>query len=88
MRRNQAAQRDPIAERIADRTVIPLGAYTIPEFCRAHALSETQYFKLKRQGEGPDEMLLGSRRKGISVEAAARWRRKREEALTLHAAAE
>ena len=54
-------------------------AYSIREFCAAHRLSESMYFKLRNQGLGPDEMSVGSRRL-ISFEAAERWRREREAA--------
>jgi hypothetical protein len=58
---------------------IPAAAFSIREFCVAHRLSESMYFKLRAQGLGPDEMIIGSRRI-ISYEAAARWRREREAA--------
>jgi hypothetical protein len=57
----------------------PAAAYSIREFCAAHRLSESMYFKLRNQGLGPDEMSVGSRRI-ISFEAAERWRREREAA--------
>jgi hypothetical protein len=57
-----------------------LGGYSIRSFCRAHGdMSEAMYFKMKAAGEGPTEMMIG-RRRVISVEAAAEWRRKREAA--------
>jgi hypothetical protein len=57
-----------------------LDAYTIPEFCRRNGnMSQAMYFKLQVQGEGPREMKVG-RRKMISKEASAEWRRSREEA--------
>ena len=59
------------------RDEVPVAAYAIREFCAAHRLSESMYFKLRNQGLGPDEMSVGSRRI-ISVEAAERWRRARE----------
>jgi len=52
-------------------------AFSIDEFCAAHRLSPEMYFKLKREGRGPREMQVG-RRRMISAEAAARWRRQRE----------
>jgi hypothetical protein len=52
-------------------------AFTIAEFCRAHRMSQTHYFELKKNGQGPDEMVAG-RRRMISFEAAARWRKARE----------
>jgi hypothetical protein len=54
-------------------------AFTIAEFCRAHRMSQTSYFELKKNGLGPDEMAAG-RRRIISYEAAARWRKAREAA--------
>jgi hypothetical protein len=58
---------------------IPGAAFTIREFCAAHRLSVSMYFKLKNQGLGPREMAVGSRRY-VSFEAAALWRREREAA--------
>jgi hypothetical protein len=52
-------------------------AYTIPEFCQSHKLSEAFYFKLKSEGRGPLEMKVG-RRRMISAEAAAAWRQAQE----------
>lgn len=52
-------------------------AFTIEGFCEAHSISTAMYFKLKAQGLGPDEMEVG-RRRPISREAAARWRKQRE----------
>jgi len=54
-------------------------AFTIEEFCAAHRLSPSTYFKIKADGLGPREMLVGSRRM-ISAEAARRWVRQREAA--------
>ena len=33
---------------------------SIPEFCEAHGISEGFFHKLKKQGEGPREMKVGS----------------------------
>jgi hypothetical protein len=52
-------------------------AFSIDEFCRAHRLSPSTYFKLKVDGIGPREMRVGSRVL-ISQESAAAWRRERE----------
>lgn len=52
-------------------------AYTIEEFCQAHRFSRSQYFTMKKAGEGPREMAVGKRRI-ISPEAAVEWRRERE----------
>jgi hypothetical protein len=54
-------------------------AFTVAEFCRAHRMSETHYYELKKNGQGPDEMEVG-RRRIVSIEAAARWRKARETA--------
>jgi hypothetical protein len=62
---------------LSSEQAVPCGAYTIPQFARAHGFSEAMYHKLKRQGLAPVEMAVGTRRL-ISVEAAAAWRRTRE----------
>jgi hypothetical protein len=51
----------------------PLVAYTIPEFCAAHRISQAFYYELKKLGQGPRERRLNSRII-ISAEAAAEWR--------------
>lgn len=48
-------------------------AYSISEFCAAHGISESFYYKLKAQGLTPAEMRVGTRRI-ISKESAAAWR--------------
>jgi len=53
-------------------------ALSIPEFCKAHGISEGFFYKLKKQGEGPREMKVGARTL-ISFESAAEWRRARED---------
>jgi hypothetical protein len=58
---------------------VVLGAYSITSFCEAHALSPAMYFKLRAMGLGPAEMEIG-RRKAISIESAAKWRKQREAA--------
>jgi len=59
---------------IADET---FAAFTIAEFCRAHRISQSMYFKMRNLGLGPREMAVGSRRL-ISQEAATEWRKARE----------
>jgi hypothetical protein len=54
-------------------------AFTVPEFCDAHRISEAHYYELKKLGLGPVEMEVG-RRRIISFESAAEWRRQREAA--------
>jgi predicted DNA-binding transcriptional regulator AlpA len=57
----------------------PRLALSIPEFCKAHGISEGFFYKLKKQGEGPREMKVGARTL-ITLESAAEWRRERENA--------
>jgi hypothetical protein len=52
-------------------------ALSIDEFCDAHGISRSMYYKLRAQGKGPREMEVGTRRL-ISDEAGADWRRARE----------
>ena len=59
----------------------PRLALSIPEFCKAHGISEGFFYKLKKLGEGPREMKIGARTL-ISLESAAEWRRERENATT------
>jgi hypothetical protein len=54
-------------------------ASTREEFCRSHRVSRSKYYQLLRQGLAPDEMVVGGRHL-ISNEAAAAWRKAREEA--------
>ena len=65
---------------------VALAAFTIAEFCRAHRISQSMYFKMRNLGLGPREMAVGSRRL-ISAEAARAWRKTRERAATASAAA-
>jgi predicted DNA-binding transcriptional regulator AlpA len=64
----------------------PRLALSIPEFCKAHGISEGFFYKLKKQGEGPREMKVG-RRTLIAFESAAEWRRAREKAAAATAVA-
>ena len=61
---------------IGDQT---FAVFTIAEFCHAHRISQSMYFKLRALGLGPREMMVGTR-KLISLEAAADWRKARETA--------
>jgi hypothetical protein len=58
----------------------PTHAFTVPEFCDAHRISKSRYYELKTQGLAPVEMIVG-RRRLISFESAAEWRRQREATL-------
>ena len=53
-------------------------AMSIREFCTAHRISEDMFFKMRRQGWGPTVMRVGTRTL-ISIEAAAEWRKAREQ---------
>ena len=57
---------------------VAMAAYSIKQFCAAHGISERYYYKMKQQGIGPREMQVGRKRRLISLEAAAEWRRVRE----------
>ena len=57
----------------------PAAWYTIREFCAAHRLSISMYFKLKAEKRGPRETAVGSRRY-VTFEAAAEWRAAQKEA--------
>jgi hypothetical protein len=65
----------PSPEKTATRPPI---AFTIREFCEAHRISQAFYYDLRRDGLAPREMMIGARRV-ISAEAAADWRREREQ---------
>src|SRR5262245_21479223 len=60
-------------------------AFSIPQSCSRHNISEAFFHKLRGVGLGPDTMKVMGRTL-ISREAAARWRRQREmAALAAHA---
>jgi hypothetical protein len=55
---------------------------TIPEFCKSERISRSEYYVMRREGWGPDEMHVG-RLIRITPEAKQRWRRERERAAKL-----
>ena len=55
----------------------PGDAHTRPSFCASNKISESFYFKLKRQGKGPREIELDGRII-ITPEAERDWRAERE----------
>jgi hypothetical protein len=57
----------------------PTAVFSIKSFCLAHGISESFYFELRNQGQGPREMRLGTR-VFITFESAERWRIEREAA--------
>jgi hypothetical protein len=56
---------------------ITLECFTIEEFCRAHRVGRSTYYRLREGKRGPDECRLGGKVL-ITKEAAARWRAKRD----------
>ena len=65
----------------------PALAMSIAQFCAQHGgISQDLFFKMQREGWGPTVMHVGSRTL-ISIEAAAEWRRQREQAAATEAAA-
>jgi predicted DNA-binding transcriptional regulator AlpA len=56
---------------------MPTGAYSIAEFCKAHGISRAHFYNLKKRGLAPKTLFAG-RRRLVSDEAAAEWRRSME----------
>jgi hypothetical protein len=54
-------------------------AFTIAEFCQAHRISRSKLYQMWAAGIGPRFMKVGVKVL-VSVEAAADWRRDREQA--------
>jgi hypothetical protein len=82
MARTKAATRKATSSKsatVAPPNPVPLGAYSIAAFCVAHDLSEDFFYKLMREGRGPQVMRVGARTL-VSIEAAAEWRREMERA--------
>jgi hypothetical protein len=53
-------------------------SFSIKVFCKRNGLSESQYFKLQREGRGPRTMRTGSVGVRISVESERAWISERE----------
>jgi predicted DNA-binding transcriptional regulator AlpA len=53
-------------------------AVSIDAFCKAHSISRATFYNLKKRGKAPKTLLVG-RRRLVSHEAAATWRRSMEE---------
>jgi hypothetical protein len=62
-------------------------AFTIAEFCQAHRISRSKLYQLWAAGIGPRFMKVGVKVL-VSIEAAADWRREREQAAAEAAKAE
>jgi hypothetical protein len=68
-----SARPEVTGRRVSASPALPLVAFTIQEFCKAHRISVSYYYELKKLGRAPREIMLGTRRI-ISAEAAAAWR--------------
>lgn len=66
-----------VTGRKAGGPAVERAAYTIPEFCQAHRISESFYFKIRGKGLGPRESRTGGK-VTITNESAAKWRASRE----------
>ena len=75
MARAEVTGRKPIPVTAADDA----DAYGVDEFCARHRISPQLFYKLKPQGLMPVTFNVGTRVL-ISREAAATWRRERENA--------
>ena len=81
-RRTTASQAESVPpkkkKKLAPVVLVPnAAAYTIPEFCEAHRISESMYYKIRADGLGPREARAFTK-VIITKEAAADWRRARE----------
>jgi predicted DNA-binding transcriptional regulator AlpA len=54
-----------------------MGANSIPAFCRAHGISRAHFYNLRKRGLAPKTLTAG-RRRLVSDESAAEWRRQME----------
>jgi hypothetical protein len=63
-----------------------VGAFSVDDFCLAFGISVPMFYKMLRQGIGPDTFNCGNRRL-ISYAAANRWAAQREQAAKEAAAA-
>jgi hypothetical protein len=77
-RQNENEEAPTEMSRVKPKAALPQLAFNVDEFCAAHSISRELYYKLRRHGWGPLEMKLGSLTL-ISYEAAAAWRRQREQ---------
>jgi hypothetical protein len=61
------------------KSTADLDAFSIPEFCRRHAISRGTYYNIKKLGQGPRETRI-RKRVIITRESAAAWLREQEKA--------
>ena len=69
-----------------DRAQVARQAMSIKEFCAAHGIGRTTFYKLRKSGRAPRQMVLCGRMRMISAEAAEAWRLEIEEAARQPAA--
>jgi predicted DNA-binding transcriptional regulator AlpA len=56
-------------------------AFSIREFCEQHGISRAMFYILAKKGQAPRIMKVGGRTL-VSIDAAAEWRRKMEQATS------
>ncbi|WP_051346115.1 hypothetical protein [Bradyrhizobium sp. th.b2] len=78
MARPEVTGRKPINSNAS----VDADAYSVDEFCARHRISPQLFYKLKPQGLMPATFNVGTRVL-ISREAAAAWRRAREDAAQM-----
>lgn len=74
----ERAVRAAVAEGNRARANDDCDAYSVEQFCARHNISRSTFYLLVREGQGPRTFKIGTRTL-ISREAAAVWRRSREE---------
>jgi hypothetical protein len=55
-----------------------IGAVSIPAFCKAHGISCAHFYNLRKRGLAPRTLVAG-RRRLVSDESAAAWRKSMEQ---------
>jgi hypothetical protein len=55
----------------------PTVVYSRQEFCDAHRISRSYYYKLRELGRGPVETHISENKVVITAEDAAKWRKQR-----------
>ena len=63
----------------------PKPVSSVEEFCRDHGFSKTLFYQLEKDGKAPRSMKIG-RRRLITSEASAEWRKAMEDATAAGAA--
>ena len=76
-----SGRKSSAGKELAPKEPTPRLALSIPEFCKAHGISEGMFYKMKKQNRSltPREMKIGTRTL-ITFEAAAKWRAELEAA--------